>query len=56
MKALFASVFVLGLLGASVSSADALTISVGGDHHGHRHCTGWGWHAHHHRYCRGWGW
>jgi hypothetical protein len=56
MKALIASVFALGLLGASASTADALTIHVGGGHH-HRHCTNWGWHHHHHdRYCRHWGW
>jgi hypothetical protein len=69
MKALIASVFALGLLGASVSSAQALTIHVGtghhyGYHHGyhhhygwrhHRHCGAWGWH-HHARFCRNWRW
>jgi hypothetical protein len=67
MKALIASVFAVGLLGASVSSAQALTIHVGhhyGYHHGHhyhygwrhhRHCGAWGWH-HHARFCRYWRW
>lgn len=57
MKALIASVFALGLLGASALPASAITIHIGDGHHGHhRHCTGWGWHHHHHdRYCRGWG-
>jgi hypothetical protein len=56
MKAIIASVFALGLLGASVSSAEALTIHIGpGHYHGwhHHHCWGWGWH-YHHRFCRGW--
>ncbi|HXC54535.1 MAG TPA: hypothetical protein VNU97_04525 [Rhizomicrobium sp.] len=52
MKMLLASVFALGLLGASALPASALTIHVGGGHHGHRHCTSWG----HHHHCRGWGW
>jgi hypothetical protein len=63
MKALIASVFALGLLGASATSADALTIHIGGGHHwhggyyhggyGYHHgCRGWGWH-HGHRWCRG---
>ena len=58
MKALIASVFALGLIGASANSASALTIHISdGHHHHHRHCTSWGWHHHHHdRYCRGWGW
>jgi hypothetical protein len=57
MKALIASVFALGLL-AAATPAGAITIHIGdGHHHGHRHCTSWGWHHHHHdRYCRGWGW
>ncbi|HTP76066.1 MAG TPA: hypothetical protein VMJ73_03730 [Rhizomicrobium sp.] len=53
MKAIVATVFALGLLGASVTAADALTIHIGTHHWHHRHCWGWGWH-HHHRYCRGW--
>ena len=54
MKTLFASVFALGLLGASALPAEALTIHIGGGHH--RHCHSWGWHHHHHdRFCRGWG-
>jgi hypothetical protein len=58
MKAIIASIFALGLLGASVSSADALTIHIGPGHgyyHGwhHHRCWGWGWH-HHQRFCRGW--
>ena len=71
MKAIIASVFALGLLGASVSSAEALTIHVGTGHHDgwrhhygwhqhygwhhHRRCGSWGW-RHHTRYCRGWRW
>jgi hypothetical protein len=63
MKAVIASIFALGLLGASASSAQALTIHVGtGYHHGHhygwhhhRHCSRWGWH-HHARFCRHWRW
>lgn len=56
MKALLtAAALAVGLMGASVTSADALTIHLGGHHH--RHCTSWGWHHHHHdRYCRHWGW
>jgi len=57
MKAFIASVFALGLIGASATSAGALTIHISDGHHHHRHCTSWGWHHHHHdRYCRGWGW
>ncbi|MEJ0024515.1 MAG: hypothetical protein WDN01_00695 [Rhizomicrobium sp.] len=57
MKKIIASAFALGLLAASAMPAAALTIHLGGHHHGHRHCTSWGWHHHHHdRYCRGWGW
>ncbi|MEI9991575.1 MAG: hypothetical protein WDM86_16210 [Rhizomicrobium sp.] len=57
MKNVIASVFALGLLAASAMPAAALSIHIGGGHHGHRHCTSWGWHHHHHdRYCRGWGW
>ena len=62
MKALIASVFALGLLGASVAPADALIIRVGPGHHwGHhwehryRHCDRWDWH-HHARWCRHWSW
>jgi hypothetical protein len=57
MKTLIASVFALGLLGASVAPAAALTVHIGGGyhHHHHRHCGGWGWH-HHARFCRHWGW
>lgn len=61
MKAIIASVFALGLLGASAAStaADAnvgVVVKVGGFHH-HRHhaCGAWGWH-HHARFCRRWYW
>jgi Spy/CpxP family protein refolding chaperone len=52
MKALLAAAaLVVGLLGVTATAADAYP------HHGHRHCTGWGWHHHHHdRYCSHWGW
>ncbi|HUO91107.1 MAG TPA: hypothetical protein VMU08_18190 [Rhizomicrobium sp.] len=63
MKALIASAFAFGLLAASATSADALTIHIGGGHHWHGHyyhggyyhhgCRYWGWH-HGHRWCRGW--
>jgi hypothetical protein len=60
MKTLIASVFALGLLGASATSADALTIHFGGGGYHHWHggwhhhgCRGWGWH-HGRRWCRGW--
>jgi hypothetical protein len=62
MKTLIASVFALGLLGASAVPADALSIHLGGGgyHHGWHgggwhHGGGWGggWHRHG---CRGWGW
>ena len=59
MRKVIGALFALGLIGASATSAGALTIHIGGGHHhhGHRHCTSWGWHHHHHdRYCRGWGW
>jgi Mn2+/Fe2+ NRAMP family transporter len=58
MKALIASVFALGLLGASLTSAEAMTIHVAVGHHHwhhHRHCGAWGWH-HHARWCRRWYW
>jgi len=56
LKTIVASIFALGLLAATAMPAAALTISIGDHHHGHRHCTGWGWHHRHHdRYCRGWG-
>ena len=50
MKALLvAAALAVGLMGVTITAADA--------HHGHRHCTSWGWHSHHHgRFCRGWGW
>ena len=58
MKAIIASVFALGLLGASVLPADAHIVYVR-HHHYHsvhyRHCTAWGWH-HHNRVCRFWRW
>ena len=51
MKTLItAAALVVGLLGASVTAADAHPHGWG--HHGHRHCTSWG----HHHHCRGWGW
>ena len=59
MKALIASLFALGLLGASATSASALTIHIGDGHHHwghHRHCNNWGWHHHHERFCRRWDW
>ncbi|MEJ1970230.1 MAG: hypothetical protein WDN03_16615 [Rhizomicrobium sp.] len=48
MKALIASVFALGLLAASATSADAVIIRFGGGHHWHHHWHGgWGWHHRH---------
>ena len=57
MKSIIVSLFALGLLAGTATTASALTISIG-DHHGHhRHCTDWGWRHHHHdRWCRHWGW
>jgi hypothetical protein len=51
MKTLIVSVFALALLGASATSASALTIHLGGGHHHHWH-GGWG---HHHHWHGGWG-
>lgn len=50
-KVIVAIALVAGMLGASVSVADAHPHGWG-HHHGHRHCTSWG----HHHHCRGWGW
>ena len=53
MKAILAAAaLAVGLMGVATTAADAYP-----HHHGHRHCTSWGWHHHHHdRFCRGWGW
>ena len=57
MKTLIAAAaLAIGLMGVTATTADAYPHHGGGYHHGHRHCTGWGWHHHHERYCRGWGW
>ena len=55
MKTMIAAVtLAIGLMGASITAADAYPHHGHGwgHHHGHRHCTSWG----HHHHCRGWGW
>jgi hypothetical protein len=47
MKLIFASILALGMLGAAVAPAAALTVHVGGWHHHHWHH--WHhWRHHHH--------
>ncbi|MEI9991574.1 MAG: hypothetical protein WDM86_16205 [Rhizomicrobium sp.] len=56
MKTLLtAAVLAVGLMGVTVTAADAYPHHHGWGHH--RHCTSWGWRHHHRdRWCRGWGW
>jgi len=55
-KIITAAALVVGLIGVSMSAAEAYPHHGWHHHGGHRHCTGWGWHHHHERFCRGWGW
>jgi hypothetical protein len=61
MKALIAAAaLAVGLLGASATTADAITIHIGGGgyHHGYYHGGYYhgGGYGYHHHGCRGWGW
>ena len=47
MKALFASIIALGLLGAVATPASALTVHLGVGHHHHWHHWGHYHHWHH---------
>ena len=60
MKTLLASLFAASLLVATAPAADAnvgVVVHVGGGHHRHHMCGGWGWRNHHREhFCRRWYW